>query len=182
MVSYLLNQTMRKWVPVYTVSSSMGILSATKDLYNIGYNGAFSAYRITRVEDLQPGDVLFFRSQLDSDISSELGHCSIYLGNNEFIHCTSVWEDAVCIMPLTGDFANNLLEIRRFLPDTVTSAKASVKVTKACKVYERRNDASPVVQSLAKNAKVTILYINDNWAYVKTPAGNYGFVKAAYIP
>lgn len=182
MVSYLLNQTMRKWVPVYTVSSSMSVLSATKDLYNIGYTGAFSAHKITRVEDLQPGDVLFFRSQLDSEISSELGHCAIYLGNNEFIHCTSVWDDSVCIMPLTGDFESNLLEIRRFLPETVTSARESVRVSSACKVYERRNDESPVLQSLKENAKVTILYINDRWAYVKTPAGNKGFVKAEYIP
>lgn len=182
MVSYLLNQTMRKWVPVYTVSSSMGILSQTKDLYNIGYPGAFTAHRITRIEDLQPGDVLFFRSQLDSDISSDLGHCSIYLGNREFIHCTSVWEDSVCIMPLTGDFEKNLLEIRRFLPETVTSAKETVRVTRACKVYERRNDASPVLQSLVKDASVTVLYINDRWAYVKTPAGSKGFVKAQDIP
>jgi len=182
MVSYLLNQTMRKWVPVYTVSSSMGILSGTRELYNIGYKGSFTAYRITRIEDLQPGDVLFFRSQLDSDISSDLGHCSIYLGNREFIHCTSVWEDSVCIMPLTGDFEKNLLEIRRFLPDSVTSAKETVRVKKACKVYERRNDASPVLQSLSQNAKVVVLYITDKWAYVKTPSGNKGFVKAQYIP
>ena len=182
MVSYLLNQTMRKWVPVYTVSSSMGVLSQTKNLYNAGRNGSFTAYKVARIEDLQPGDVLFFRSQLDDATSTDRGHCSIYLGNKEFIHCTSVWEDSVCIMPLTGVFEETLQEIRRFLPDTVTSAKESVRVTRACKVYERRNPDSPVLQSLAKNAKVTILYINDRWAYVKTPAGNKGFVKAQYIP
>lgn len=182
MVSYLLNQTMRKWVPVYTVSSSMGVLSQTKNLYNAGRIGAFKAFKIERIEDLQPGDVLFFRSQLDDATSTDRGHCSIYLGNKEFIHCTSVWEDSVCIMPLTGVFEETLQEIRRFLPDTVTPAKESVRVTKACKVYERRNPDSPVLQSLARNAKVTILYITDRWAYVKTPAGNKGFVKAEYIP
>ncbi len=181
MVSYLLNQTMKQFVPVYNVSSSMSSLSATLDLYNTGYTGAFKARRISNVKDLQPGDVLFFRSQLDEEYSTDLGHCAVYLGNDEFIHCTSVWKDSVCIMPLDSHFREDLLEIRRFLPDSVTPANASVQVMKGCYLYEERSADSDVLLTLSRGSTVTLLYSTDSWSYVRTPSGTTGFARTSNL-
>lgn len=178
LVSYILNNAIQQTIPTYRLSSSMTRLSETDCVYNEGLPGEFHAQDVA-LEDIRPGDVLFFRSQLDLVPSEDLGHCSIYLGNNEFIHCTSVWEDSVCIMPLVGDFRDNLLAARRFLPDSATPAEV-VKVIdgpyRNYKIYAEKNSDSAVVATPSQGDALTVLYTNnDNWAYVRTMSNLYGW-------
>lgn len=178
LVTYILNNAMQQSVPTYRLSSSMSRLAETDIVYNAGYPGEFRAMDVA-LEDIQPGDVLFFRSQLDLVPSEELGHCSVYLGNNEFVHCTSVWEDAVCIMPLTGDFRDNLLAVRRYIPEVPTPAE-TVKVINGpyrhYKIYSEKNSDSEVVAEPCQGDALTVLYTNnDNWAYVRTMSNLYGW-------
>jgi len=184
LVTYILNNAMQPTIPTYRLSASMSRLAETEIVYNAGFPGEFRAVDVP-LEEIRPGDVLFFRSQLDLDISEDLGHCSIYLGNNEFIHCTSVWEDAVCIMPLIGDFRDNLLAVRRFIPDMPTPAE-TVKVINGpyhnYKIYAEKNSDSEVVATPTQGDALTILYTNnDDWAYVRTMSNLYGWFRMSHF-
>lgn len=184
LVTYILNNAMQQTIPTYRLSASMSRLSETDIIYNAGFPGEFRAVDVP-LEEIRPGDVLFFRSQLELVPSEELGHCSIYLGNNEFVHCTSVWEDAVCIMPLTGDFRDNLLAVRRFIPDVPTPAD-TVKVINGpyrnYKIYSEKNSDSEVVATPCQGDALTILYTNnDDWAYVRTMSNLYGWFRMSHF-
>lgn len=184
LVTYILNNAMQQSIPTYRLSASMTRLAETDIVYNAGFPGEFHAVDVA-VEDMRPGDVLFFRSQLELVPSEELGHCSIYLGNNEFVHCTSVWEDAVCIMPLTGDFADNLLAVRRFIPESPTPAE-TLKVINGpyrhYKIYAEKNSASEVVATPCQGDALTVLYTNnDDWAYVRTMSNLYGWFRLEHL-
>ena len=184
LVTYILNNAMQQTIPTYRLSASMSRLAQTDIVYNAGFPGEFHAVDVP-LEEIRPGDVLFFRSQLDLVPSEDLGHCSIYLGNNEFIHCTSVWEDAVCIMPLIGDFRDNLLAVRRFIPDSPTPAE-TVKVINgpyhSYKIYAEKNSSSEVVATPTQGDALTILFTNNNdWAYVRTMANAYGWFRMSHF-
>ena len=184
LVTYILNNAIQQSIPTYRLSSSMSRLFETDVIYNAGFPGEFKAVDVP-LEEIRPGDVLFFRSQLDILPTEELGHCSLYLGNNEFIHCTSVWEDAVCIMPLTGDFRDNLLAIRRYIPDEPVSAE-TVRIIDGpyqnYKVYSEKNSASAVVATQSQGDTLTILYTNnDDWAYVRTPDDICGWFRMSHF-
>ena len=180
LVSYILNNALQPSIPTYRLSSSMNRMSQTEILYNAGFPGEFRAIEVDPA-NMQAGDVLFFRSQLDEAISEDLGHCSVYLGNSEFIHCTSVWEDAVCIMPLIGDFKDNLLAVRRFIPDSPTPAN-TVKVINGpyrnYKIYSEKNSASELVATASQGDALTVLFTNnEDWAYVRTMSNLYGWFR-----
>lgn len=184
LVTYILNNAMQPSIPTYRLSASMSRLAQTDVVYNAGFPGEFRAIDVP-LEEIRTGDVLFFRSQLDLVPSEEMGHCSIYLGNNEFIHCTSVWEDAVCIMPLIGDFRDNLLAIRRFIPESPTPAE-TVKVIngpyRRYKIYTEKNSSSEVVATPCQGDALTVLYTNnDDWAYVRTMSNSYGWFRLEHL-
>lgn len=178
LVKYIFGTVMQKTVPSYRLYASIETLYNTESIYNQGYPGEFFATTVKR-KDIQPGDVLFFTSQADGSDSDRIGHCGIYLGNNEFVHATSAWEDAVCIVPLAGSFEENLVAIRRYLPKSVTPANTKVRLknTGTHYLYTDRTRKSSVVTAVSSGGSVTVLFTdNADWAWVRADNGKEGFI------
>ena len=185
LVSLIMNQVMQEHVPLYWVSAGMINLYNTEYLYNEGLPGETKVEK-QDLKHLQPGDVLFFRSQLDDPNSMVIGHCGMYLGNNEFLHCTSLWEGGVCIMPLSNDFKDNLLAIHRFLPDEITPSTARAIVDGPLahyKIYSDRTPDSATVDVLSQGEELTVLYTHRNrsMVQVKTDNGMVGFIPKKHL-
>ena len=179
---YVLNTVMQKAVPTYRLSADLDTLYTTDSIYNAGYPGELCAVDVS-MNNLQPGDILFFGLDENDQKSDEINHCGIYLGNNEFVHSTHSWEDSVCVMPLSGIYSENLVKIRRYLPETVTPAEtvryaynADTNYNKY-KLYAEKSDGSEVLMQPAKGDALTVLYTdNGNWAYVRTEDGTLGYI------
>ena len=185
LVALILNQVMQEQVPLYWVSSGIEPLYNMEYLYNEGLPGE-TKVEIQDLRDLQPGDVLFFRSRLDDPNSTVIGHCGMYLGNNEFLHCTSLWEGGVCVMPLTYDFKDTLLSIHRFLPDEITpsTARATLDGPHAqYNLYAERTPDSATVGVLSQGEELTVLYTHRNrsMVQVKTDNGTVGFIPKKHL-
>ncbi|MBQ7116146.1 MAG: C40 family peptidase [Clostridia bacterium] len=185
LVKYILLSIMNQYVPLYNLSADVETLYATEGLYNSGYAGEFSATRVD-IDELQPGDVLFFKSLADGSASTEIGHCGIYLGNNEFAHSTSFWSDSVCIVSLSGSYLESYVGAVRYLPDNVTPANEEAIIDgpyQNYKVYAEKSADSTVVATLALGDTVTILFTdNGSWAYVETADGTKGYMLLKYLP
>ena len=70
------------------------------------YDQGYSSYgtKINNISDLKPGDLVFFDTISDGDLSD---HAGIYLGNGQFIHCSSsVSVMSVVISDLNSGFYN----------------------------------------------------------------------------
>lgn len=184
LVKYVFNTVMQEFVPTYKLNASLRSLVSLDSIYNLGYPGEFCAQDV-EYWDLQPGDVLFFSSRAGGTVSKEIGHCGIYLGNNEFVHSTSLWSDSVCIVPLAGVYKDTLRQIRRFLPKTVTPADTETTLSnayKTCKVYAEMDSDSKVVATISSGETLTILFTNSGkWAYVQAQSGAEGFVQSKYL-
>ncbi len=183
-VKYVFNSVMQKYVPVYNLSADVETLYATTDIYNSGCTGEFNATRVD-IDQLQPGDVVFFTSLADGSSSTEIGHCGIYMGNNEFVHSTSSWDDAVCIVPLAGSYLENYAGAIRYLPEKVIPAnetKYLVGQYYNYNLYSDHSADSSVIDTLALYDEVILLYTdNGNWAYIETEGGKKGYVLVEYL-
>ncbi len=185
-VKYVFNSVMQKYNPVYDVPADVQKLYETVGVCNEGYKGEFNATDVG-IDDLQPGDVLFFESLIeDKDRPpGEIKHIAIYLGNNEFVHCTSTWEDSVCIAPLTGRYLEKFAGARRYLPESVTKAGAETTIKGSLEknnVYEEKSIDSDVIETLAPGDTVTVLFTNsENWAYIETSSGLKGYILLKYL-
>ena len=73
--------------------------SLPRTAYNQGYNDY--APKIENVSDLKPGDLVFFNTINDNDLSD---HAGIYLGDNMFIHCNSGSSMQVVIQDITSSY------------------------------------------------------------------------------
>ncbi len=183
-VEYVLETVMRKRVPCYDLSASISVLQATENIYNDGYPGELNTRKVKRA-DLQPGDILFFTLAADGNSStSKVGHCGIYLGNNEFVHATTSFDDAVLVMPLTDRFLESLHSIRRYLPSTAKAANTTATLSgpyATYRVYAEMDPDSDEVAYIVGGQKFTLLFTNGNWAYVRTASGKEGFIRAQYL-
>jgi len=114
-----------------------------------------------------------------------VGHCGIYLGNTEFVHSTTSWEDAVCVMHLNDRFLETLHSIRRFLPEQVTAADTEATLDgpyRSYKVYAKMDPDSSVVAYIPEGQTFTLLFTDsDGWAYVRTKSGVEGFTRSEYL-
>ena len=184
-VEYVLETVMRKRVPTYNLSAAISVMHETATVYNAGYPGELNVRKVTR-ENLQPGDILFFTCAADGSATSSIGHCGIYLGNNEFVHSTTSWEDAVCIMPLNDRFLDTLHSIRRYLPTKVTAANVDATLSgpyRSYKVYAEMDPASEIVAYVPEGQTFTLLFTDatGSWAYLRTKNGVEGFTRAEYL-
>ena len=170
-VSFVLNSVMKQDVDTYKVSSAIKTLYETDSIYNHGFPNEFCASDVA-ISEIQPGDVLFFSQNSDID------HCGIYLGNNEFVHSSNFWgDDSVCIMPLKDTYKEDLTCARRYLPTSVAPANKIMYTTFACKMFAERSTEAEVVYTFTKGEAVTVLYTNNgSWAYVEVESGLKGNV------
>lgn len=67
----------------YCVKESYGI-ELKRTAQEQGYDDIYE--KIEKIADLQEGDLVYFNTVRDNDLCD---HAGIYLGNNEFIHCSS---------------------------------------------------------------------------------------------
>ena len=173
-VGYVINTVMQRYVPAYRLTPGLTFLYDTYDIYNTGLQGEFRAIDV-ELKDIQPGDVIFF----SSEDTGKLNHCALYMGNNEFLHCTSTWNQ-VCLMPLSGSFAERFMSIKRFIPETVEPANVTWYAKQGCPIYA---DTMGKVESglrLSRGEAVTVLYTrattSNGMAYIRTAGGDCGFV------
>lgn len=173
--TYVINTVMVKKVPPFRLTSSISKLHDMTYVYNEGYPGEFSAKTIA-LKYIQPGDVIFFSHHSAND------HCGIYIGNNQFIHCTKS-KGGVVLDSLTGIYGRDFSKVRRYLPVKVTAANTKKTISKSCSLYAKSRDDDSKIKSLSSGSKVTVLYTgNDpasyNQAYIKTSDGTKGFIYA----
>lgn len=72
-----------------------------RSAYDQGHDDTYE--KIEMIDELIPGDLIYFNTNhYDNDLSD---HAGIYLGNNEFIHCSSA-KGRVIISSLSDGFYN----------------------------------------------------------------------------
>ena len=91
---------------VYYVLKYIGI--STSRLSASGFSEVDSWIKIDYLSSLQPGDLLFFKS----DSSSRISHTGIYIGNGEFISASSS-DRCVKVSTMTGYYDRNFALARR---------------------------------------------------------------------
>ena len=184
LVRYLFSIVMAQRVPLYTVPADLTKLYELDILINAGLPGETPVIDVP-YDELQAGDVLFFSSRADGSASTEVAHCGVYLGNGEFVHATSEWEDAVCIMPLTESFLDNLRGARRYLHETLVPANTQATITgpyMGYKVYSEKDVDSELVTTVREGSAALILYTDSTiWAYVRLEDGTEGYMLKQYL-
>lgn len=119
--SYVIETVMKQYVPTYDISANLEKLYKTETIYRKENEEDFAASVVVEghldQSKLRPGDVLFFKVTDEETNTLPYNHCGIYLGNNEFIHCSSSWGGGVRIMPLTGLYEEGFVAAKRFIPE-----------------------------------------------------------------
>ena len=82
-----------------------------KDIPRVSEDQSKVGQAVSR-EDLQPGDLVFFK---DYETMDGIGHCGIYIGNGEFIHASSGTGYCVKISTLLSGSYNTRYETARRL-------------------------------------------------------------------
>ena len=62
--------------------------SGIRDMGRVGAKGIRSICRDVSLDQLKPGDIVFFEGTLSADVKG-ITHCGIYVGNNMMLHCGS---------------------------------------------------------------------------------------------
>ena len=180
--TYVINTVMQKYIPAYRLMPQTGSLWDTDVVYNNGLKGEFKAIDV-ELKDAQLGDIVFFKSAT----TGKLNHCGLYMGNNEFLHCTSAWENGanttgydVGLMTLNSTYGDLILGIKRFVPVTVESADTTFYAIQGCPIYADYMGQNKTDLRLSKGEAVTVLYTrattSNSIAYLRTSSGKYGFV------
>ena len=180
--TYVINTVMQKYAPAYRVTPQTGSMWNAYDILNTGLKGEFRAIDVAW-EDARLGDVVFFKSAT----TGELNHCGLYMGNNEFLHCTEAWEKGenpttsdVGLMTLNSTYGDLVIGFKRFIPETVEPANAAFYAAKDCNIYSDCRCKEQVDLGLSAGDAVTVLYTrpttNNTVAYIRTADDRFGFV------
>lgn len=185
---FVLEQVMREYVPTYRLYAKVSTLYRAASAYNAGFPGE---YRIRDIEldEIRPGDFIFFNmedeAEIDDASDTEVNHVGIYLGNQEFIHCTRYnWGGSgVYVMPLTGSYLDAVVAVRRFLPDTVTPADTTMYVSgDIVNVRSTTDIESPVLATLRYDTPVKLLFTDNEYrAYVEYEENRFGFISLSQL-
>lgn len=193
--SYVLKTVMQKHVPTYWVTAAIEVLYGTQEIYNHGLNGAFSAVDVDPA-DIAPGDLLFFDLADETEFDSQepdkpVTHCGIYLGNNEFMHCThfdTFGVNGLFISPLTYRYRDSLVAVRRYTPESPTPADQTMYTASYVNVRRQMSSESELEEVLAPETEVTVLYTGSAqvttdpvWAYISYGEDQTGFVMLQYL-
>lgn len=180
-VVYVITTVLKKDIPTYWITTSIEPLSKTEYPYNAGYEGCTFKTQKISVENLQPGDVIFFSQK------SKFDHCGLYLGNGEFAHATRTWgDDGVCIAPLVDLHEESIECIRRYIPspEYVKPINKTVKVTASgynyCSTYVNMDANGEKAGRVYRNEEVTLLFTHEStnrkYAYIRTQEGEEVFI------
>ena len=179
---YVINTVMQKYVPGYRLLPETGSLWDVYDIYNKDMKGEFRAIDV-KLKDAQPGDIVFFKSKT----TGKLNHCGLYLGNNEFMHCTSVWDKGVGLMTLNDTYGDLVIGIKRFVPTEVTPANATYYAIQGNRIYSDRSGNNDTGLRVSRGEAVTVLFAtyksngDPYTAYIRTKNGTEGFVWFRYF-
>ena len=179
---YVINTVMQKYVPGYRLLPETGSLWDVYDIYNKDMKGEFRAIDV-KLKDAQPGDIVFFKSKT----TGKLNHCGLYLGNNEFLHCTSVWDKGVGLMTLNDTYGDLVIGIKRFVPTEVIPANATYYAIQGKRIYSDRSGNNDTGLRVSKGEAVTVLFAtyktngDPYTAYIRTKNGTEGFVWFRYF-
>ena len=194
-ICFVLESAMREYVPTYKLYAKVDALYQTEVIYNKGIHGEFSANDIA-IDSLMPGDILFFNLEDEAEVDEvsddiPATHCGIYLGNNEFIHCTHYnWgPTGVFIMPLTDSYLETLTLIRRFTPEIPIPANKTMYSTSfRTNVRDGMSADAGIIDTLAAETQVNVLYTSTDlstgepmWAYIGYGENKTGFVSLDYL-
>ena len=180
--TYVINTVMQQYAPAYRPTPQTGSLLRTYDVLNTGLTGEFRAFDVA-IEDAQVGDMILFKSTS----TGEVNHCGLYMGNNEFLHCTSAWDDGeaptssdVGLMTLSGSYMDRLICIRRYIPESVEPANATFYAAQGCPIYSDCRGKEKTDMRLTRGEAITVLYTrpttSNGIAYIRTADDYYGFV------
>ena len=180
--TYVINTVMQRHVPAYRLMPETGALWDTEIVYNKGLKGEYKAIDV-ELKDAQLGDIVFFKSAT----TGKLNHCGLYMGNNEFLHCTSAWEKGenptgsdVGLMTLNDTYGDLVLGIKRFVPTSVTPANATYYAAQGCPIYADYMGTVKSGNSLTRGEAITVLYTrattSNAIAYIRTADNKTGFV------
>ena len=180
--TYVINTVMQQYAPAYRLTPQTGSLLRTYDVLNTGLRGEFVAFDVA-IEDAQVGDMILFKSTS----TGEVNHCGLYMGNNEFLHCTSAWDDGeaptasdVGLMTLSGSYMDRLICIRRYIPESVEPANATFYAAQGCPIYSDCRGKEKTDMRLTRGEAITVLYTRptttNGIAYIRTADDYYGFV------
>ena len=180
--TYVINTVMQKYNPAYRLMPETGALWDTDVVYNKGLKGEFKAIDV-EWKDAQLGDIVFFKSAT----TGKLNHCGLYMGNNEFLHCTSAWEKGenptnsdVGLMTLNDTYGDLVIGFTRFIPETVESADTTYYAKQGCPIYSDFMGQNKSGKSLTRGEAITVLYTrattSNAIAYIRTADNKTGFV------
>jgi len=209
LMSYILKTTMRAFVPTYTFYSTTERMLNEKAVFSQGFSNEGTIVTLynklaksgpslaNALSNLQPGDI--FLLDTDDDGETAPTHAAMYLGNGDYIHCTTYLDkslNGVFLAPLDQKAQANIVAIRRFIPaslkgigETRYGKYNTTNYVYATLDMEKSGD-SPI-DTLPKGTAVTLLYTNNgNWTntdgkwtetnngkgYVSYGDGKYGFV------
>ncbi|MBR2028085.1 MAG: C40 family peptidase [Oscillospiraceae bacterium] len=178
---YVIDTVMSRYVPCFFLTTNITDLYCYGPLYNKGFNNQFDAIDVP-LEEIRPGDVVFFK--LNENDPKIVTHCGIYMGNDEYIHCTDA-TDGVFIAPLNEIRREKIVGVKRYYPDKVEPANQPIRNTEKRKVaiFSEPDTESLQIGKVAKSGEVTLLFttITENWGYVQTADGQNGYVLMRYF-
>lgn len=185
-VSYVINTTMEKYVPVYALSQHIEKIGLTESIYNPNHSTELKAKTVCKGKldytKMQPGDIIFW--DLDGgEHKYDWNHCGIYLGKKQFIHSTASL-GGVGITPLESEYVRDFVKVVRVLPTKVSPMNLETKTkAKYTTIYSEKNAKENYkIDSLKLGTPITVLYVGGDkqYAYVKYGDNKKGYVYKPY--
>lgn len=87
-----------------------------------GYDDTY--LKVEHISDLLPGDLVYFNTRKDNDLTD---HAGIYIGNGEFIHCSSGFGRVIVSSLLKGYYYKNFSWGRRVIERRVQNGEYNDK-------------------------------------------------------
>ncbi len=188
------NKVIGDSVMAFSVTSNLQRLGAMDYVFNKGLDNSLKVktvcYQNLDIDSLKPGDLLLFRSVADAPESDTYNHCGIYLGNGEFMQCTSLW-NRVCIGTLSGVYGERFYKALRFLPsankiesleNTTGYAGSVISYGTVYNSMKLNLDKASVIDSVKYGDYIEVQFINNvyNMAYIKYFNISYEWVYETY--
>ena len=175
-VSYVINTCMKKYVPVYKLTSNIEVLHDRKAIYNQGFSTQFDSTVVCEgkinYNKLKPGDVLFFNLRGGKKNSFAWNHCALYLGDKMFINSAS-FANGVTIQPLEGTYVEDFVCAIRYIPEKIKPINEDMTTNKKINVYVEPDSSTEAIQ-IPAGETVRLVYYNAT--YTSTEKEHWGYI------